>query len=211
MKPVDHPGARDPSRRAFLQASGSLAGGSWLALQLPGLFAVAEAAAAARDAGTAFAHLSAGEAATLEALAARIIPGGDTPGAREAGVIHFIDQALGGFMADAADELRGGAASLDAVAASAGDAPSFAALDADKQDAVLRGIDTTPFFELVHFLTVAGMFSLPTYGGNREYAGWQLLGFQHRHGWAPPFGHYDALASGLPPPDEHGKGGHGHG
>lgn len=201
--------ARDPSRRAFLQASGSLAGGAWLALQFPGLAAAAEAAAAARDAGAAFLYLGAADAAALEAVAARIIPDDETPGARAAGVIHFIDQALGGFMAEAADELRRGVESLDERAAAAGQ--PFAGLDAAAQDAVLRGIEDTPFFGLMQFLTVAGMFSLPSHGGNRHYAGWKLLGFEHRHGWAPPFGHYDAAATGV---TEHGpdsSAGHDHG
>ena len=34
------------------------------------------------------------EAAEVEAIAARIIPTDETPGAREAGVIYFIDRAL---------------------------------------------------------------------------------------------------------------------
>lgn len=201
--------ASDPSRRAFLRASGSLAGGAWLALQFPGLAAAAEAAAAARDAGAAFRHLASAEAAALEAVAARIIPSDATPGAREAGVIHFIDQALGGFMAEAADELRQGAGSLDELATAAG--RPFAALEAEAQDTILRGIETTPFFGLMQFLTVAGMFSLPSYGGNRDHAGWQLLGFEHRHGWAPPFGHYDAIVSGEAQPVKDAGGAHGHG
>lgn len=201
--------ACDPSRRAFLRASGALSGGAWLALQFPGLAAAAEAAAAARDAAAAFRHLAGTEAAALEALAARIIPDGETPGAREAGVIHFIDQALGGFMAEAAGELQRGAQSLDELAAAAG--RPFAELDAAAQDTILSGIEDTPFFGLMQFLTVAGMFSLPSYGGNRHYAGWKLLGFEHRHGWLPPFGHYDAAATGV---QEHGQDSgadHGHG
>ncbi len=38
------------------------------------------------------------------------------------------------------------------------------------------------------------MFALPVYGGNKGYAGWKVLGFDHRHAWVPPFGHYDAPA-----------------
>lgn len=201
--------ARDPSRRAFLRASGSLAGGSWLALQFPGLLAAAEAAAAARHAGAGFLHLAAAEAAALEAVAARIIPSDETPGAGETGVIYFIDQALGGFMAEAADELRRGIESLDGLAAPAG--RPFADLDAEAQDTILRGIDATPFFGLMQFLTVAGMFSLPSHGGNRGYAGWKLLGFEHRHGWAPPFGFYDAAVAGSPPQGGKTDEGHGHG
>jgi gluconate 2-dehydrogenase gamma chain len=45
---------------------------------------------------------------------------------------------------------------------------------------------------MVHFLTVAGMFALPGYGGNRDKLGWALLGFEDHHAWQPPFGYYDA-------------------
>jgi len=202
---------QDPARRAFLRASGGAVGGSWLALQLPGLVALAEAAAVAHDAGAAFLHLSPLEAAGLDAIAARIIPTDETPGAREAGVIHFIDQALGDFMAEAAGELRAGLESLDALAMSAFEGERFSSLEPAAQDALLREIEETPFFGLMHFLTVAGMFALPSYGGNRDYIGWQLLGLSRQHAWLPPFGHYDAELMGVPLPETDAGGGHGHG
>lgn len=201
----------DPARRAFLRATGTAAGTSWLALHFPGLLAVAEAAAAARDAGTAFAQLSPVEAAALEAIAARIIPTDETPGAREAGVIHFIDQALGDFMADAAGALRAGIETVDALAAEADEGKRFADLEPEGQDAILQAVEETPFFGLMHYLTVAGMFALPSYGGNRDHLGWQLLGFDHRHGWLPPFGHYDAELMGAPAPEAGQGEGHEHG
>jgi gluconate 2-dehydrogenase gamma chain len=202
------PGGPRLSRRAFLGASGSVIGASWLAVQWPTLVAVAEAAAKAQQAGTAFLALSPGEAAGLEAIAARIIPTDDMPGAREAGVIHFIDQALAGFMADDADELRAGLVSLDAAAAAREPGRDFAALDPEAQDALLGEIEETPFFGLMHYLTVAGMFAMPRYGGNRDQLGWKLLGFDHRHGWQPPFGHYDAESAAPANPT---GGGHEHG
>jgi gluconate 2-dehydrogenase gamma chain len=202
---------RSPSRRTFLRASGGAVGGGWLALQLPGLLALAEAAAAAQDAGAPFLHLSPLEAAGLDAIAARIIPTDETPGAREAGVIHFIDQALGDFMAESAGELRAGLASLDAQAMRAFEGERFSALQPAAQDELLRGIEDSPFFGLMHFLTVAGMFALPSYGGNRDYIGWQLLGLSHQHAWLPPFGHYDAELMGAPTPEPDAGGGHGHG
>lgn len=211
MKTGDGQKPQDPDRRAFLHATGTAAGASWLALHFPGLLAAAEAAAAARDAGAAFARLSPAEAAALEAIAARIIPTDDTPGASEAGVIHFIDQALGDFMAEAAGELRAGIETVDSLAAEADEGQRFADLPPEGQDAVLHAIEETPFFGLMHYLTVAGMFALPSYGGNRDHLGWQLLGFDHRHGWVPPFGYYDAEVMGAPTPEAgHGEG-HEHG
>ena len=206
----DHPGRGGLSRRAFLQASGSVAGSAWLALYTPAVLAAAQAAAAARAAGAPFQHLSAAQSAGLEAVAARIIPADDTPGAREAGVVYFIDQALGGFMAEASGPLLQGMADLDAAALEVGGMP-FAALAQEAQDAMFREIEDSPFFALAHFLTVAGMFALPSYGGNRDYLGWKLIGFDHRHGWAPPFGHYDAEQAGSPPPRAGQAKGRGHG
>lgn len=198
------------TRRAFLQASGGAAGGAWLALQAPAVLAAAQAAVAARAAGQPFRHLGAAEARGLEAVTARIIPSDETPGAREMGVVYFIDQAVGGFMAAEADTLRDGMASLDALALAAGGGP-FADLPPEAQDALLAQVEDTPFFSVLHFLTVAGAFALPSYGGNRDHLGWQLIGFEHRHAWAPPFGHYDAEAMGQElPASGHGKG-HDHG
>lgn len=209
---TDHGGLPgNPSRRSFLRVSGGIVGGSWLALQWPALLTIAEAAAADHSAGSAFKYLAPAEAAGLEAMAARIIPTDETPGAREAGVIHFIDRALGEFVAEAAGDVRVGLEDLDSRAATLEAGSRFAQLDAASQDALLRQIEATPFFGLVHFLTVAGMFALPSYGGNRDMLGWQLLGFDHRHGWSPPFGHYDGLQSGSPAPATQEEGPHGHG
>lgn len=203
--------SHDPGRRRFLRISGGVAGSAWLAMQGSGLLAIAEAAAAARDADAGFLRLAPSEAAGFDAITARIIPTDATGGAREAGVVHFIDQALGDFLADAIDDLRAGLASLDALAMDAHEGKRFADLPPEAQDATLREIDTTPFFELMHFLTVAGMFALPAHGGNRDYLGWQLLGLSHRHAWAPPFGHYDAAHADAPLQESGPDGEHGHG
>ena len=44
----------------------------------------------------------------------------------------------------------------------------------------------------MRFLTIAGTFTLPDYGGNREGVGWKLIGFEPQHMYQPPFGFYDA-------------------
>jgi gluconate 2-dehydrogenase gamma chain len=185
------------TRRDFLKASASTFGSAWLAGQWPAILAAASAARAAHAAGAAFTHLSPEDARDLEAIAAQIIPTDDTPGAREAGVIYFIDAALGSFAAPQADALRDGLAALNArVHAGHPTAVRFATLDDATQIAMLKTEDKGPFFGQLRFLTLAGMFSLPSYGGNRDDIGWKLLGFDHRHVWAPPFGYYDAQAGG---------------
>ena len=183
---------RDPSRRAFLQDAGALLGGSWIAMSLPALLSTAQLACQAKENGAAYQVLTLAEAGELEAIAAQIIPTDDTPGAREAGVIHFIDQALDTFMAGAVDPLRAGLDDFLAnVRTQHAEVNAFSELPDDQQIAALKEIETTPFFGLMRYLTIAGMFSLPSHGGNRNEVGWQLLGFENRHAWQPPFGYYD--------------------
>lgn len=181
------------SRRAFLAGSGRLAGAGWLALNLPLLLAAGRAAAEQAASGATWATINEQEAATLAAVADQIIPPDDLPGAAEIGVVHFIDQALAGFMSGAAGALREGLADLERRAQAAfPDQGGFAGLPFDEQSAVLREVETTPFFGQMIFLTHCGMFAMPAWGGNRDGGGWALLGFDSRHAWQPPFGYYDA-------------------
>jgi gluconate 2-dehydrogenase gamma chain len=144
----------------------------------------------------AFKVLSASEASELEAITARIIPTTETPGAREAGVVWFIDQALTTFQKDALVPLRRGLADLKPRAATRNrGAASFAALSVAHQDAVLQEIETTDFFGQLKFLTFMGMFGEPSYGGNRNEVGWKLLDFRPHGPHQPPFGYYDAQAT----------------
>jgi hypothetical protein len=132
--------------------------------------------------------LTPAERADLEAIASRILPSDDgTPGAKEANVIGFIERALTTFHAFRLEGFRLGLADLNRRAGS-----SFSAQPVERQDALLKEIETTPFFEGMRGLTLCGMFADPSWGGNREYAGWKLLGFDHRGIWQPPFGAYDA-------------------
>lgn len=64
----------------------------------------------------------------------------------------------------------------------------FARLSVDFQDAILKslesgetkfkgGVDTKAFFTLLLQNTIEGFFADPLYGGNRDMAGWKLIGF----------------------------------
>ena len=136
--------------------------------------------------------LSAAEAADVEAVASQIVPSDDTPGAREAGVVYFIDRSLATFFARLAGDYRAQLAAFQAAFRqrhpSAG---SFASLPSERQLEYLKEIDQTPFFTTTRLLTLLGMFSLPVYGGNRNGAGWKLLGFEDAHLFGAPFGYYD--------------------
>ena len=158
---------------------------------------IAEAAThlhAAAQAGVArkLSFLSASEAADVEAIAAQIIPTDDSPGAREAGVVSFIDLALATFLSQLAVDYRAHLSAFQAVARERHPSvASFAALDSERQIEHLKEVDRTPLFATTRLLTLLGMFSLPTYGGNRDGVGWKLLSFEDAHVFRPPFGYYD--------------------
>lgn len=183
----------DHTRRDFLATGASGLGVAWLATQVPAIEAAARLAADSRADGV-LAVLTPEEARELEAVADTILPSVDgRPGARDAGVIHFIDRAFETFQAPALGSAREGLAGLRRrVEARYPGAGPFSALSEARRVEVLREIEDEGFFQLIRFLTVAGMFALPEYGGNREKLGWTLLGFEDRFAWQPPFGFYDA-------------------
>ena len=189
------------TRRDFLR---QFAGTTALAAGWPAIAAAGKDAAIARDGGAGLSHLDAALARDLAAIAERILPSDESPGANDAGVIFFIDEALGSFASGQQAALAEGVQGLNAAIPSPGSGVlRFADLPADEQDRILRGIDGTPFFGQVRFLTLAGMFAMPSYGGNRDHHGWALLGFPHQHAWTPPFGFYDAKATAdAPLPDD---------
>lgn len=181
------------TRRGFLATSSLGIGGAWVATQLPAIRSAAAYARTAARENRPLAALTEDEAREVEAVAARIIPTDETPGAREAEVIRFIDRALETFQAEALPMVREGLADLGRRAAAAGAAESrFSQLDETRQDALLREIEDGAFFGAIRFLTVMGMFASPEYGGNRDKVGWELIGFEDRYRWLPPFGWYDA-------------------
>jgi len=180
------------SRRAFLRQTGIAARNSLIVLSLPVIMSSSAAASEAMLENSAFTILGSEEAREFAAIAARIIPTDETPGATEAGVIYFIDNVLGTSRTEVLAPMRAGLASLQASAQSSYGSASFSALTPEQQDALLVSIEETEFFGTMRYMTIAGMFSLPEYGGNRDYAGWKLIGFEHKHVWSPPFGFYDA-------------------
>ena len=180
------------SRRAFLRQTGIAARNSLIVLSLPVIMSSSAAASEAMLENSAFTILGSEEAREFAAIAARIIPTDETPGATEAGVIYFIDNVLGTSRPEALEPMRAGLASLQASAQSTYGSASFSALTPEQQDALLVSIEETEFFGTMRYMTISGMFSLPEYGGNRDYAGWKLIGFEHKHVWSPPFGFYDA-------------------
>ena len=68
----------------------------------------------------------------------------------------------------------------------------FSELSHAQQIEMLREIEDGQFFGTVRFQTVVGTFAHPNWGGNYEGTGYQILGFEQRYIWQPPFGEYDA-------------------
>ena len=181
------------NRRKFLSSSASLAKGSLLVLSMPAILTACQEATESRQAGAEFQNLSADEAAEFAAIAARIIPSDDTPGATEAGAIYFMDNVLGDPVREPIlAALRDGLRELQYEVATQHSESFFHLLNSDQQDELLRGIETSEFFNTIRYLTIAGTFSLPEYGGNRDNIGNNIIGMEFHNAWAPPYGYYDA-------------------
>jgi gluconate 2-dehydrogenase gamma chain len=186
------------NRRMFLRAAAT-ASAAWAAADLMHVeeaLAWAEQHAASGD-RRAVSVLTKEQAEVIDAMTSRILPATDgRPGAHEAGVIYFIDRSLATFNAAQKTLYADGVQDLNRRAAEkSGNATataSFATLPPAQQDALLHDIEQTPFFQTVRFHTIVGTFALPTWGGNRDYAGWHMLGFEHQPAFQPPFGFYDA-------------------
>jgi gluconate 2-dehydrogenase gamma chain len=128
------------------------------------------------------------DAITMAAFTERLMPGApDKPGANETGVLNYIDLALAGAYSDLQDFYRRGLAQLDAYCRKTYNT-SFQHLTAAQQDEMLAALDegkatgfawptAQDFFNAVRTHTMEGMFADPLYGGNKDFAGWRLVGF----------------------------------
>ena len=196
------------SRREFLMSGSTVISASWLALNTPLILAASQSAQANFKNQAAYLNISDQDALEYGAIADQIIPPDETPGATDAGVVYFIDIALGGFMQRKAPMFKQGLQYLQHRSVSAGtNKARFSDLSFEKQTEVLTEIEKSVFFKTLRKLTLMGMFCLPQYGGNRDNIGWDLIGFSHQHVWLPPFGYYDAEAhgQGVEQGGEHGN------
>ena len=168
------------SRRAFLVGSTGL----WISAGLPRPLA---ASAAQHDDRPSV--LSPDEWITVEAITERILPADETPGAKAAGCVNFIDKALGNEDADALPLYREALRALDRACAARWE-QGLVELDATRQDAMLTELEdgsvsgwTAPdasqqsFFATVRLHTLLGFVADPRHGGNRDFIGWKTMGF----------------------------------
>jgi gluconate 2-dehydrogenase gamma chain len=207
------------ARRDFLLQAGGTAGLACLIAQWPAIVAAAEHAHQAANSKTPvkFQVLTPAQARDVEAIAAQIIPTDDLPGAREAGVVYFIDAALKTFASETVAIYRQGLAALNAEAnAEYAGVKQFADANAEQQYALLQRFsdetDSTKapggrrqaatsgdFFQTIWQHTVCGFLVDPSGGGNRDYVGWKVIDRDPAHSFAPPFGFYDKDYPGWQP------------
>lgn len=131
--------------------------------------------------------LSAHEMELLEAVVARLIPtDANGPGAVEAGAARYIDRALAGVLSPSREAYRSGLVALDRYAQSSR-GKIFKELSPIEQDSVLIDVETgaatgftgssAAFFATVLNHTHQGTFGDPYYGGNKDFVGWDLIGY----------------------------------
>jgi gluconate 2-dehydrogenase gamma chain len=146
-------------------------------------------------------------AAEIEALASQIIPSDDGPGAKEAGVIYFIDRALATFDQDQREIYRTGLAAYRSGLATnqsglaadraglatdqSGLATDQSGLAAARASGSIASIEHSEFFEALRKHVIMGFLASPAWGGNRGKVGWKLIGFEDAGAFQPPFGYYD--------------------
>jgi gluconate 2-dehydrogenase gamma chain len=131
------------------------------------------------------------EAELLIEICEQIVPGDDTPGATEAGVIHYIDRQLMGVYQEHQPTYRRGLASFAETCREL-EASSFAQLPEESKIAFLRRLESgqvpgtrwsnpspNQFFGLVVKHTMEGFYGSPRHGGNRGYASYRMLGLDY--------------------------------
>jgi gluconate 2-dehydrogenase gamma chain len=128
--------------------------------------------------------LSPAETRILEAFVDRLIPKDELgPGAAESGVAVYINRCLGTYLSAEKASFVQGLAAVDTFARSS-HGGAFAELAPARQDEILTALEngsaagfpnSRAFFGRVRRLTLEGMFGDPYYGGNRNFAGWDLI------------------------------------
>ena len=137
---------RTRSRRSVLVGVASGLSSTWVTSNWPGILAAQDRAQKAGQSGK-FAFFSPEQALEVEAMAAQIIPTDSSPGAREARVVHFIDQALASFVRDQQSDYMKGLQNLQTKTKQLyPEASLFSALTSEQQIKVLTEIERTPFF-----------------------------------------------------------------
>lgn len=123
------------------------------------------------------------ESRLVEALCDQVIPADDTPGAKQAGVLYYIDRQLAGPLRrfapayhDGLSKLRG--ACHDRTGREFLDLPfpEQTKFLQEMEAARLENLDS--FWRLVIDHTMQGFYGSPAHGGNRGEVSWDMLGIR---------------------------------
>lgn len=161
---------REIPRRVFLERAAVL-GGSMVLLQIKGDTQRLEASRGAHPVEPAV-------LLTLAAMAAQIVPTDQTPGAREANVVDYIQKQVEGSY-ELQKLCAAGVKEVDTLSQQKFGA-SFAKLDAEKEHEILKAVEESEFFKSIRALTVSGFYNSPE--------GWKSVGYP---GMGQPHGHRD--------------------
>lgn len=128
-----------------------------------------------------------GEADCLGCLCEQLIPADDFPGAREAGVVNFIDKQLFQRFPELVEAYKNGLRSLEKSCEETHGHP-FAQLDRETRHLVTvqmekgevpssswEGKEQKEFFNMVLRNTMQGFYGAPRHGGNKDYASYRMM------------------------------------
>jgi gluconate 2-dehydrogenase gamma chain len=146
------------------------------------------------------------EGQTLEAICEQIIPTDKDPGAKQAGVVNYIDRQIVGYFKRYQTTYRDGLAAVDETSRTLF-GKVFAELTAEQQLNLLekmeknevpaepwKGRSAKRFLALVVDHAMQGFYGDPRHGGNRDEVSWRMLGVPY-----PPIRgqlHYDLTKPG---------------
>ena len=124
---------------------------------------------------------------TLVAVADRIVPRDEWPGAVEAGALDYVMRQLSGDLRNEATIVEQGLAALEAEAQERVGRP-LQDLDDEAMDAMLEAVergevrtvwpvDPAAWFTTVIHLVGEGFYADPANGGNRGAVSWSMIGY----------------------------------
>lgn len=127
------------------------------------------------------------EARCIIAFCEQFIPKDESPGATDAGVIHYIDRQLSGVFNYDQETYRLGIKNLDDLSAKKY-SKVFEELDFDIQTKLLVAMESdqldenewpsgkpSDFFNLVRSHTMQGFYGSPIHGGNKNFMSFEML------------------------------------
>jgi gluconate 2-dehydrogenase gamma chain len=117
------------------------------------------------------------EAQTVDAICVQLIPADQDPGAKQAGVVNYIDLQLSKRFKKHQAVYRRGIAEVDTTSR-AKFGKRFVELTGERQVEVLNAVEESSrtFFDLIVTHARQGYYGDPRHGGNRNMVSWKMVG-----------------------------------